>query len=808
MNVSLKWLKDLAPDLDTEVDRIVEKLARRGAPVEAVERLDEGLEQVVVGRVEQAGPHPNADRLSLCTVNDGSQTHQVVCGAPNVRSGGFYPFAPVGTTLPGGLTLSRRKIRGTYSEGMLCSPSELGLGADHDGILELDGSPEPGTPLVDLLSLRDVRLDVEVTTNRPDLLSHRGIARELAPEGESGLTLPDVPGAVAAEITYTRDGSSAEVDGARVAVEDPDLCPRYLGGVIRGVTVGPSPDWLRNRLRAAGARPINNVVDATNYVLLELGQPLHAFDLSTLNGSAIVVRRARDGESLETLDRETRTLTPDMLAICDASRPVAVAGVMGGHETEVTVATTDILLECALFHPPSIRSTRQALGMSTDASYRYERGVDPASMELAFERCVAVILATAGGSAQIEAVDVHPGSHDLPVIDLRPSRVSHVLGVPFSGGAITKLLTPLGFDVAHGEGENLRVAVPGFRSYDVRREVDLIEEVARMWGFDRFPSELAGFRPSAVPDHPLFLLEDELRDRLVGRGLFEVQTTPFAQSGQVELPNPVSVEERFLRDELLESLLAPLSYNLARGQRALRLFDIGTVFRAGPPGQPPVEETRLAAVLTGATRPAHWSGPSADYDLWDVKGLAAELGERVWPGAELIVAKGDVSVEFTSSVSSTFLVASKGEVVGVAGAVVSPRLDPPAWAAPVFGLELRLPDLPEAPSAVEYAPLPAFPGTDRDLSLLVPAGVQSQTVEAEIRTNGGAMLSDVRLLDVYEGEELPAGSRSLTYRLFFQSMEATLKDADVDPAVARVVRRLEDALQVKQRGREGEGASQ
>lgn len=805
MNVSLSWLRDLAPDLDPDLDRLIERLALRGAPVEGVDRLDEGLEEVVVARVEEAGPHPNADRLSLCRVHDGTQTFQVVCGASNVRSGGFYPFAPVGSTLPGGLTLSRRKIRGTYSEGMLCSPSELGLGTDHEGILELEGSPAPGTPLVDLLSLRDVRLDVEVTSNRPDLLSHRGIARELAPGGDGSLTLPSLPGGGGARVTYQRGGVRASIEGATVTIQDPDLCSRYLGAVIRGVRVGPSPDWLQNRIRAAGSRPINNVVDATNYVLLELGQPLHAFDLFTLAGAEIVVRRARDGEKLQTLDKEVRELGTDMLAICDAAQPVAIAGVMGGLATEVTADTTDVLLECALFHPPSVRSTRQALGMSTDASYRYERGVDPDSMEVAFERCIEIILSTAGGAPDVAAADAHPRPLERARIPLRPARVSHVLGVPFTGDTVTELLTPLGFDVEPAaespDGDRrLSVGVPGYRSYDVTREVDLIEEVARMWGFDRFPSDLTGFRPSAVPDHPLFLLEDRLRDLLVGRGLYEVQTMPFARTGEVELPNPVSVEERFLRSELLESVLSPLGYNLARGQRNLRLFDIGTVFRTGPPGEPPVEETRVAVLLTGATSPPHWSGPSRDFDIWDVKALLTEIIGTVWPDFQPIDAEAVDIGDISQIVSSTFATQAEGRIVGVAGVVTSTELDLPAWASTVFGLEVRLPREPAPAAPVEHTPLPAFPGTDRDLSLLVPSGVHAASVDREIRQHGGALLHDVRLLDVYDGEEVPEGQRSLTYRLFFQSLDKTLKDSDVDPVVERVVKRLDKTFGITRRG--------
>jgi phenylalanyl-tRNA synthetase beta chain len=370
MNVSYEWLRAIAPDIEGTPDEIAARLALRGAPVASVTRLAEGLEGVRVARVEATERHPNADRLTLCTVDaGGGERLRVVCGAPNVRAGGVYPLAPVGATLPGGLTIQRAKIRGETSEGMLCSARELGLGHDQSGLLELPSELPAGGSLVEALGLEDARLDVEVTANRGDLLSHLGVARELSPRGEAGLKLPKVPKGKSPKLEYARGEREASVPGATVRVEAPELCFRYLGAVVRGVRVGPSPAWLQARLRAAGSRPINNVVDATNYVLLELGQPLHAFDLAKLAEGTVVVRRPRsDEKTFRTLDGADRKLGADMLLICDARRPVALAGVMGGLDSEVTAETTDVLLECALFEPKSIRATRRALVMSTDAS--------------------------------------------------------------------------------------------------------------------------------------------------------------------------------------------------------------------------------------------------------------------------------------------------------------------------------------------------------------------------------------------------------------------------------------------------------
>ncbi|HSG07561.1 MAG TPA: phenylalanine--tRNA ligase subunit beta, partial [Longimicrobiales bacterium] len=564
MNVSYRWLKAMVPGLDLSPDELAAHLALRGAPVEEMLSPGADLGDIVVGRVITAGQHPNADRLSLCTVDAGDGVVQVVCGAPNVKAGAWYPFAPVGAVLPGDFKLKKSKIRGEFSEGMLCSAKELGLGADHAGILEIHGDFTPGESFVKAMGLDDVTLEVETTSNRGDLLSHVGIARELAAEGSGTVVLPDIPGAPTLRVEYVQDAAEVRAGDVSIRIEAPELCARYLGAVIRGVKIGPSPAWLQERLRGAGARPINNVVDATNYVLLELGQPLHAFDLARLTDSSIVVRRAgADEKNFTTLDDEERRLSAEMLMICDARRPVAVAGVMGGQESEVTQDTVDVLLECALFDPKSIRATRRALNMSTDASYRFERGVDPEGLRLALERAVAVIVATAGGALDGPVLDVCPRAFQEAVVPLRVSRIERVLGVPIPAETVRGYLTPLGLTVVGVEGDTLQVRVPGFRSYDVTREIDLIEEVARTHGYDSFPADLGAFRPGTVPDHPMFQLENELKDTLVARGFFETQTPAFVsdREGEVRVANPLNNREPYVRRTLLASLIRRVEHN-------------------------------------------------------------------------------------------------------------------------------------------------------------------------------------------------------------------------------------------------------
>ena len=628
MNISYAWLKSLAPGLNESPEELAERLALLGAPVEEITPVSAGLEDVIIGEVKTVRDHPNADRLLLCDVYNGEEVVQVVCGAPVVEEGGYYPFAPVGVTLPSGLELKRAKIRGEYSNGMLCSEKELGLGRDQSGIMLLSGEllsgeVSAGQSLIEALGLDDVRMDVEVTPNRGDWLSHVGIAREVAPDGVAGVTLANIPGASPLEIEVKSGEHEVSHGGVTIRIDEPKQCYRFLGAIIRGVKVEPSPQWMAARLRAVGQQPINNVVDATNYVMLEMGNPMHAYDLGKLEGSSLIVRNATRGEILETLDGLEHKFDNEMLVICDTAVPHDIAGIMGGMHSSVTADTTDILIECALFEPKSIRRARRSLGISTEASFRFERGVDPEGHLPAVKRVLEVILATAGGEVDGPILEVLPRPWEPSALALRSARVAQVLGVRLEDAELEALLAPLGFTVRNGgretggeeaEGEaegggDLSVIVPGYRSYDVTREIDLIEEIARVHGYDRFPDDLVPARPTTVPDHPLFQLEDRLRTVLSGEGLFEAANPAFApiHEGEVELNNPISLEESRLRTSLIPGLLRNIEYNFARGVRDVRLFEIGTVFHAAGAGEPPREDLHVAFVVTGAGNPS--TGP-------------------------------------------------------------------------------------------------------------------------------------------------------------------------------------------------------
>lgn len=793
MNVSLAWLKALAPGVESDPEALAERLAALGFPVEGSVAHGELLSDIVVGRVVEAGQHPNADRLSLCRVDaGGDELMTVVCGAPNVRAGGVYPFIPVGGVLPGGMKIRKAKIRGERSFGMLCSAKELGLGADHSGILELRTEAPAGTPFLEVYGLGgDVCLDVEVTANRGDLLSHLGMAREAAPDGVAGIALPPEPGAVNLEFELRTHPEQVEVAGVAVSIREPELCGRFLGAVVRGVTVGPSPDWLQARLRAIGARPINNVVDATNYVLFELGQPTHAYDLAQLRGSAVITRMAEEGEAVRTLDEVDRTLTSSMLVIADAERVVDVAGIMGEESSSVTEGTTDLFVECAHFDPRSIRTTKKALGIQSDAGYRFERFVDPAGQEGALRRVLEIILSTAGGTLHPVVADVQPRPWAAPVIELRRSRVQRLLGLDFDAAEIAALLRPIGFEVEEGAGEVLAVTVPGWRGYDVTREVDLIEEVARRYGFDRFPDTAGPHRSTTVPDHPLFALEDTLRDVLTGAGLFEAQTPAFVpeSEGEVQLSNPLSQTEPVLRRDLVPSLVRRVEYNLARGVRDVRLFEIATSFRAAGKGEAPIEQTRLAGVLTGRRAPEHWSGDDAAIDIRDLQGLLSRVLHRARPGAELVV---DEVAGSRIRAGRGWAVVDGDAVVGFGGQVDPAHLDVPPWAGEVFAFELALPAEP-APAAVTVArPLPAYPAVERDVALIVPREVEAARLVERAVEAGGAQLEAVEIVDLYEGESLPEGTRSIAYRFRFRSPERTLTDDEVERAFRSIVDRVEE----------------
>lgn len=787
MNASYNWLRDFV-DFDLSPDELRDLLTARCATVEDVVQLRQDLADIVVGRVIEAGRHPNSDHLWVTRVDSGAgELHHVVCGAPNVTVGTLYPFARVGSVLPGGLKIEKRKIRGELSEGMLCSARELGLGTDHQGILALDVNAEPGTPFLEVMKVGDTRLVIDVLPNRPDLLSHEGIAREIAAATGKKVARPTHPPAA-----LTRAATSTPPTQVGVTVEDPGGCTRYLAILIHGVTVGPSPEWLASRIESTGARSISNVVDVTNYMLHGFGQPMHAFDASKLEKNQIIVRRARNLEKLTTLDGVNRTLDESMLVIADGVKAEAIAGVIGGKGSEVTESTVDVVLEVAAFDPRTIRSTRKKLGISTDASYRFERGVDRAAIPELAKYAAELITRVAGGVVVGDPVDVVQAFAAPAPIRLRAQRITRVLGENIPSSRIRQYLESVAFSVAT-EGDDFLVTAPSFRA-DVTGEAELIEEVARLHGYDAFSSEIRPFRPGNVPDAPLEIVSRRVRTELIAAGLFETRPMPFVSNG-IELNrvrNPLAENEAFLRTRILDTLGGRVEYNWSHMQHNVRLFEIGTVFTEDriPESNAPVERTHAAAVVTGARKPPHFTDPRPpQFDQWDAKGLAELIGRAAYPTADVRCAPSVGDILWTVSADGTAI-----------GSVTRLSLDAPVWAAPVFGIEIDLDSLPAATRTIRpYRPVPVMPAIEIDLALLVSDDVTAEQVAASIRASAGELLESLEVFDEFRGPGVADGWRSLAWRLTFRHPERTLRDKEVQGRTAKILGTLEGALGIKQR---------
>jgi phenylalanyl-tRNA synthetase beta chain len=811
MIVSHEWLKQFVPHT-LDAAQIGDLLSRHCVTLDGIERLGAELTPFVIAQVVEAGRHPNSDHLWVTKVDDGSGALlDVVCGAPNVVAGNKYPFARTGTVMPGGLKIEKRKIRGETSNGMLCSPRELGLGQDHDGIMTLETDAAPGTPLLDVLPLADYRLDLDVLPNRPDLLSHRGVAREIA--ALTGVECYPVPAVDLEESEMDVEeawGTEAATDGViSVRVEDPTNCPTYIAVIIRDVKVGPSPAWLVKRLESIGQRSISNVVDVTNYMLHGLGQPVHAFDLDRLAQSSIVVRPTRAGESIMTLDGVTRALPEGTTVICDGERPTALAGIMGGRHSEVTADTRDVLLEVAVFEPRFVRRVRRSVGLSTDASYRFERGVDAgAARDIAY---VAAAMIAQVSQARVESVlGVGADTREMQPINLRPGRVAKLLGAWIPVAEITRRLVSIGCLVEE-DGQVLSVVPPTWR-HDLSLEVDLIEEVARLIGFDALPDELRPFRPGNAPDHPLHLAGRRVREVLVAAGLAETRPMPFTSTGDEHTPrvrNPLADDEPYLRASLLDTLARRAEYNLTRMQGNIRLFEIGNAF-AAQSGRLPREEMRVGALLMGGRRPAHFTEPNPPaYDIWDAKALAESVLIAAFPGvAHRLVAADDDTVWWLE-------VEGRGRV----GRVDRVRLDKPVWASDAFGVELTLGVVssadvaahgahahsatveraPSATAGVRVRALPVTPAAEIDLALVVPDRLRAGEVEEVLRRGGGDLLERTVLFDEFRGAGVAEGSRSLAWRLTFRHPERTLRDKEIEGRRAKLLDVLDKELGIKPR---------
>ena len=787
MKVPVSWLKEYV-DFEDTIEGLADKLTFSGLEVEGIETIGSDFAGVVVGEVLEIEPHPGADKLRLCTVEYGAEAPmRVVCGAPNVEVGGKYPFAPVGTTLPCGIVLKKAKIRGEVSMGMLCARDELGLGEDHSGLLRLDADQRPGTPFVEIWGEPETVIELEVTPNRPDCLSMIGVARELAVLYGSELKLP---GAEPAE-----DTEPAE-DEVAVTIEDAEGCPRYVARVLKGVEIGPAPEWMSRRLEAAGIRSINNVVDVTNYVLLETGHPLHAFDKGLLEGGRIVVRRAVSGEKIETLDGVERSLAESTLVIADAERPVAVAGVMGGAGSEIRDDTETILLEAAAFEPSRIRHAAKGLGLSTDSSYRFQRGVSPATVDWASRRAATLLCEWAGATLCRGAVDVYPAPAAPPRIAFSWERIAGTIGAELSKERMEGILRALEIGIEEDDGKTATAVVPAFR-LDLEREVDLVEEVARINGVDRVPAKTPEAKVVAGAEDERVRAISALRDALSGLGASEIMNYTLTnhalldlfdagnRSEREALPHPISADQSVLRPSLMPQVVESLGRNHSRQVPEACFYELGRTFRRRD-GAPMQFETVAVGMMGPVGRPLlQKRAPVSEEEAFGwMKGFVERL---------LAVQKVD-DVSFVPEDAPAYepgkalSVRAGGERIGRLGLINAKARDEWRLTGPVPAAELSLDALVANAFRIAEVEEPAqYPAMSRDVALVVDESTTHEEVANLIEKASPKDLESYALFDVYRGKGLEKGRKSMAYGFVYRSPSRTLTDKKVNKAHQKLV---------------------
>jgi len=803
MKVTLNWLKQYV-DFDWTADELSERLTMLGLEVESVHKIAAEFEGVVVAEVISRDKHPNADKLSLCRVNDGKGERQIVCGAQNFKAGDKVPLILPGASLPmkagdkEPFTIKVGKIRGVESHGMMCSPQELGLPDAVDGLLILREDATVGQPFAEYLgrSGSDVVYDLEITPNRPDWNSVIGIAREIAALTGNPLRLPEI---------VLSPSEVRAADQVAVRIEDVERCPRYTARIIRGVKVGQSPDWLKNALEKVGIRSISNVVDVTNFVMLEIGQPLHAFDYHLIakgadGKPAIVVRRAVDGEKFTTLDGQERTLSSDMLLVADEQKGIALAGIMGGRNTEINEQTVDVLIESAYFEPANIRRTSKRLGLRSDSSYRFERGADAGICDWASQRAAQLILQTAGGQLAKDAVDVHPNPPIAREIPLRFRRTNELLGTNISDEQQANYLRALGLEQRQGQA-GVHFRVPSFR-VDIKREVDLIEEVARLHGVDKIPSTPPR---GAIGQNPFDSVHDQLAEArrvLCGLGLSEAQGQTLVPKSEIKnaasgvgivgLANPLSADMDVLRPTLLTGMVHALRHNVSRKSHDLGLFEAGRVF--GSANGLIKEERRIALALTGQRNPLFWSGENRDakMDIYDLKGVLEEFLEQFGMRGVVFTRRAEGTDLFLESATIQLGKLSLGEMGQLLPALAR-QYD---LRDPVFLAELNLDQLlARRNPAKSFKTLPSFPSSRRDVAMLVADTVTHEAVLQVVKQTRPANLESVDLFDVFRGKNVPAGQKSMAYAFTYRNSERTLTDIEVNAAHEKLVAQLKQTLQ-------------
>lgn len=790
MKVPVSWLKEYV-DFEDTIEGLSDKLTFAGLEVEAIEQIGSDFAGVVVGEIVNIEPHPGADKLRLCTVEYGAEeTMRVVCGAPNVEVGGKYPFAPVGTTLPGGFTLKKAKIRGEVSMGMLCAKDELELGEDHSGLLVLDADLKPGTPFVKVWGEPETVIELEITPNRPDWISMIGVAREMATLYGTELKMPSF------DISETENDVNEEIS---VRIDDEEKCPRYTARVLKGAKIEESPEWMKQRLEAAGIRPISNVVDITNYVMLETGHPLHAFDKATVAGNQIIVRTAAAGEKMNTLDDQERELSEDMLVIADAEKASAVAGVMGGADSEIKDDTSTILLEAAAFETSTIRHTAKNLGLITDASYRFQRGINVDSVEWASRRAASLICELTGATLCSGVVDVYPGTKDQIKIPFSYKRIESMVGADIPVEKMQAIFTTLEIGLEDDNGETAVAVVPSFR-LDLEREVDLVEEIARIHGVDNIPAKtpLAKVVPDA--DDSRVRAIAKLRNHLQGLGVSEIMNYTLTnnplldlfntenKAEREELPHPISMDQSVMRTSLIPQLVESLGRNHSRQVNEACFYELGRTFKRADGA--PVQTETVSLGMMGPVGRGLLEKRAAVKDeemyVW-MKGLVEKLLSV--QKLDKVEFKAEDYPEFETGTSVSILI--NGEKAGCMGLVNKTARDEWRLTGPVAAGEIKLDALLQNSFSIEKTEdLAQFPSMSRDIALVLDESVNHDDVVKLIQKANPKDLESYGLFDIYQGKGIEKGKKSLAYTFIYRSAKQTLTDKKVN----KVHQKLSDFL--------------